>query len=745
MSLTKEYLLTLFKKMCLAAVNTALFIPILQLFIQLNDFSFSRPLLMYVIFLQLILVFLPKWYLWLPVQLASSLYLIYLYFPFQRSFDRSWFQLFLSEFLRPIFQMVSGEITILPNLLSLLLIMSLLSVTSYALLKRFNPYLSFFTGLGYLLILQVFTTTDLFDIVISTLLFGLLLIGIARITVTGSWRNTFLSLLLLSGGGLLFTRVSLWGVDHLTKQQEWTVSQADVYHETLEAHDFYKWIDRYSPGGVSSRSGFSENDANLGGPLTQRYNTVFTAHTSEPHYWLIESKEVYTGKGWETPYQNYSPVDLSIYESFDAENSPTDMREIDIELSESFSYIPYTHDTIFLDFAEYNGEIELLLERPTQQYILEDPENIVDAYTLILTPSREFNPDLTEATFVNENLGDNFYNTYTQLPVDLPERVSELAHSITVNAATPYEQIRAIEQYLKEDGGFRYSTSEAAYIPKGRDYVDHFLFDSKVGYCDNYSTAMVVLCRALGIPTRWAKGFNSGEKITSEEETYYEVTNANAHSWPEVYFADYGWVPFEPTPPFDQPLTDETALEEDLEDTLVPEEQEQEEAVESNEESTESSQDTVSESISPDEENAEVTEKESWFSKNTGKIVALVVFIAVSLTGVFRRWTISIWLVKKVLSTDLLSYPQQLMVVDKLFQLKKKPRFNQTIRQYYEQWMQMIPEKAGIVLIFIQMMEEVTYALSEDTKAASPQQKAYLLDMVSILESSQQLSIDKFE
>src|SRR5690625_5109283 len=63
---------------------------------------------------------------------------------------------------------------------------------------------------------------------------------------------------------------------------------------------------------------------------------------------------------------------------------------------------------------------------------------------------------------------------------------------------------------------------------------------------------MVVMLRTLDIPARWVKGFTGGEKIANkleEEELFdiYEVTNANAHSWVEVYFPEIGWVPFEPT------------------------------------------------------------------------------------------------------------------------------------------------------------------------------------------------------
>src|SRR5699024_3420846 len=112
------------------------------------------------------------------------------------------------------------------------------------------------------------------------------------------------------------------------------------------------------------------------------------------------------------------------------------------------------------------------------------------------------------------------------------------------------------------------------------------------GYCDNYSTSMVVMLRSLDIPARWAKGFTGGTLAETQPEHLpdqygvYEVTNNNAHSWVEVFFPESGWVPFEPTSGFSNPTDfyqetssnfgdEETATEE----TEV-EEEEQEESLE---------------------------------------------------------------------------------------------------------------------------------------------------------------------
>lgn len=130
---------------------------------------------------------------------------------------------------------------------------------------------------------------------------------------------------------------------------------------------------------------------------------------------------------------------------------------------------------------------------------------------------------------------------YLALPENLPERVRSLAYDLTATAPTPYARARAIESYLR---GFPYSL-DLPLPPAGRDVADFFLFDLRRGYCDYYATAMVVLARAAGIPARMAVGYASGGYDASTGQT--TVTEADAHSWPELYFPLYGWIAFEPT------------------------------------------------------------------------------------------------------------------------------------------------------------------------------------------------------
>ena len=143
---------------------------------------------------------------------------------------------------------------------------------------------------------------------------------------------------------------------------------------------------------------------------------------------------------------------------------------------------------------------------------------------------------------------------FLQLPDTLPERVKLLAEEITASSESVYDKARAIETYFGRNG-FRYETEDVPVPVEGQDYVDQFLFETKFGYCDNFSTSMVVMLRSVGIPARWVKGFASGEEIARENQIRtYEVTNNDAHSWVEAYIDGVGWMPFEPTIGFTNPV-----------------------------------------------------------------------------------------------------------------------------------------------------------------------------------------------
>jgi hypothetical protein len=84
--------------------------------------------------------------------------------------------------------------------------------------------------------------------------------------------------------------------------------------------------------------------------------------------------------------------------------------------------------------------------------------------------------------------------------------------------------------------------------PPGRDTVDYFLFDAQRGYFDYHATAMAVMLRTLGIPSRLAVGFvvNDDDKVL--ESDAYSIRDRNSYAWTEVYFPEHGWIAFNPSP-----------------------------------------------------------------------------------------------------------------------------------------------------------------------------------------------------
>ena len=125
----------------------------------------------------------------------------------------------------------------------------------------------------------------------------------------------------------------------------------------------------------------------------------------------------------------------------------------------------------------------------------------------------------------------------------LDPRVTELARRVASGAAAPLEQAGRIETYLRTKYAY---TLELPKEPPA-DPVAHFLFVRGRGHCEYFASAMALMLRATGIPSRLATGFQSG--TPNPLTGWYLVRGTDAHAWVEAYFAGHGWVTFDPTPP----------------------------------------------------------------------------------------------------------------------------------------------------------------------------------------------------
>lgn len=327
-------------------------------------------------------------------------------------------------------------------------------------------------------------------------------------------------------------------------------------------------------GGNVGRIGYGVDDSRLGGSFIGDDTPVFRAEVSTGQYWKVESKDTYTTKGWElienvgesVVYRNNETVDTEFVSGEEVETTVVSMEQ-------EFPFVLYPYGT----------ESFSMEESPDYQYSSADQR--FETYQ----NGEELEPEEYEVSFgepsyslktLRETSGEALeelpieFDRYVQLPDELPERVRDLAIEITANSETVYDQALAIESYFNTSG-FTYSQTDIPVPKEDEDYVDQFLFDTKRGYCDNFSTSMVVLLRSLDIPARWVKGFNEGELIDSQGETdVYEITNNNAHSWVEAYMPGVGWMLFEPTIGFTGSSSIDFDLELDPTDPEQPDPQE---------------------------------------------------------------------------------------------------------------------------------------------------------------------------
>ncbi len=132
--------------------------------------------------------------------------------------------------------------------------------------------------------------------------------------------------------------------------------------------------------------------------------------------------------------------------------------------------------------------------------------------------------------------------TALQLPPESNPRAAALAHSWRGQTADPGQLVRkAIAHFVR--GAYRYSLFPPLAV--GPHATDEFLFDTRVGFCEHYAGAFVVLMRAAGVPARVVTGYQGGE--INPVDGYFTVRQSDAHAWAEVWLGDAGWVRVDPT------------------------------------------------------------------------------------------------------------------------------------------------------------------------------------------------------
>ncbi|MDI3328752.1 MAG: transglutaminase domain-containing protein [Alicyclobacillaceae bacterium] len=322
------------------------------------------------------------------------------------------------------------------------------------------------------------------------------------------------------------------------------------------------WFGGRSGFGAVKKIGYGEDDRELGGPFVFDGTVAFAAISPEPVYYRGETRDVYTGRGWEN--KSGTPGDRAVLRSL-LQGSPdlwppeSRLRRIPVKRirqeiwvqNGSLPVLVGAYPLSRLVELTRRGEIEVRVD-PAGRWVSAGKLGPGDHYVVESEVPAALPEELKRAAPAAPESLPPSVRADLQLPPSLPARVRALAREITGGESSVYGKARAIVEYLQAQ--YRYETRDVPVPRRDQDFVDQFLFESKAGYCDHFSTAMAVLARSAGIPARWVKGFTPGELDAGQPDQAgghrYLIRNSNAHSWVEIWIPGYGWIPFDPTPGF---------------------------------------------------------------------------------------------------------------------------------------------------------------------------------------------------
>ncbi len=557
-----------------------LFLMLREWLLPLKDLTDTGELsLFYWITAGVLLIDLVIQWRWLtyPIKIFGVLWLLYSEYFVTPFFDTEWIKELYVRIMHDvplILQMNWTEMSVISrNGLFYLLLVTLVSLLTYLVLEqRQGLWFVFLTEL-YLAILDTFMPYEADGAIIRTLIIGFLLLAVTHLhamqkvaAIADKGRVTWWNFLVAP---LLIISLTV-GIAYAApkKAASWPDPIAFFTGKNMGAGTTYM-----------KKVGYDNNDERLGGPFLQDDTLVFIALTNEKTYWRGDSKDIYTGVGWQKGSREYEPIlEPNSYQWGDTLYRNMEIKQVTASLefkgAEQFSTIFYpgqlkklTHytpqnATIVYDKQNQqlevrDGKINLIQSQANQQQKMITVPNtmLMKLYNYRLESEV---PIISEKALTNAGTSypSDIEKMYTQLPANLPPRVKELAQSVTRDAKTPYEKVRAVENFLRSSGQYKYETKDVPVPEQGKDFVDHFLFESFRGYCDHFSSSMAVMLRSVGIPTRWVKGFAPGTR-TGEDgngREIVEVRNKDAHSWVEVYFPGFGWIPFEATSSFISPV-----------------------------------------------------------------------------------------------------------------------------------------------------------------------------------------------
>lgn len=278
-------------------------------------------------------------------------------------------------------------------------------------------------------------------------------------------------------------------------------------------------------------------------PLTddQAARDLFEVEAEHAEYWRVSTLDRYDGETWTSSDPDGSDGGVPLSAPAVLSGSDGDPLPGAKTLNQTFRILGdlgYPHALPMAQTAqEITGSIgDITWDSARGQAFIDGHLEAGMTYTV---RSRVVVPTPEELDQV-DHLAHRAYEQWTKLPADLDPRIGEIAERWTADATSDYRKVLAIQQHF-HDGTFVYSTDVDPV--DDADALLEFITQTKTGFCQQYSSAMAVMVRTLGLPARIGVGYRAG---TRKEDGRYLVQSDDAHVWVEVLFPGYGWLQFEP-------------------------------------------------------------------------------------------------------------------------------------------------------------------------------------------------------
>jgi transglutaminase-like putative cysteine protease len=649
------------------------------------------------VFLAFVFISLMMSYFGLPIIPSSLIKLVFVLYSIHfmyfegTFFSSAWFVLFIKNLQNNFGFVLNAEWTELTNVFRTLLFFILLWLMSYLihywLISRKQIFVFFFMTLIYITVLDTFTPYEADAAIVRTVIAGFAVMG-----MLAYYRIADKALVKKNLDSAKKWMVPLVAMIALSVGIGYAAPKAEpIWPDPVP---FITSYNEDSGGGGVKKVGYGTDDSALGGPFVGDDRVVFAAEADGRHYWRIETKDTYTGKGWISEQSTTMPVSFLPEQpvpmnAFEA-GIKTEPRKSRVIPKIGYPHLVYPLGVNQVTASSPTQTLEFSLN-PTTEKILTVADGAAESigpYSVTFDHPI-YSVEKLKAAGTNGYPPESFSNStimakYTQLPEGLPERVRELAADITKDKPNWFEKAQAVEKYFRSNQ-FVYDQNLVPVPEEDQDYVDQFLFETQRGYCDNFSTSMVVMMRSVGIPARWVKGYTEGEYVDTLEDgrRQYEITNNNAHSWVEVYFPGVGWVPFEPT----QGFSNNVQFEYENKDTPSQNEQDTEEDVtpeapkkpETPEEQAKSEKPTISFSDG-------LKKTGAFLKANLKKIILTLIIIAVFAAILYRlraKWMPSLYiLLYKYKKQDKYLEKAYIALLKQLDRYGLKREKGQTLRDY---------------------------------------------------------------